>query len=197
MVVVVMLRHLLCNARVHMAGLSSAAVLLLYRDLRGVGRAVLIYMRCAARDTITTIIITTTTTITMVPTRQALPAKMKVGTCWSLHRLAEAIIYRVLLALLWGILGRMMLWCGCGCGLGRSWMSGVTVVVMEALGLIRGLTPIRTRMWMRTMMVLMGYGLGMGLERIEHKLSTLCRYHAYQRLSSHSSSCHRFPMGSF
>jgi hypothetical protein len=50
-------------------------------------------------------------------------------------------------------------------------MSGVMVMVMrEALGLIRGLTPIRTRMWtrarerermwMRTMIVLMGCGPG-------------------------------------
>ena len=70
MLVMVMLRQLLCgccrnlilcNARVHMVGRSSAAVLLLYRDLRGAGRAVLIYMRCAARDTIITTIITTTT----------------------------------------------------------------------------------------------------------------------------------------
>ena len=76
---VVMLRHLLCgrcrnqflcNARAHMVGHSSAAVLLLYRDLRGAGRAVLIYMKCAALDTITITITTTTITTlsTSVPT---------------------------------------------------------------------------------------------------------------------------------
>jgi hypothetical protein len=68
---VIMLRHLLCdrcrsqflcNAQAHMVGRSSAAVLLLYRDLRGAGRAVPIYMRCAARDTIIITITTTTTT---------------------------------------------------------------------------------------------------------------------------------------
>jgi hypothetical protein len=54
-----------------------------------------------------------------------------------------------------------------------SWVM-VTVMVMreamrEGLGLIRGLTPIRTRMWtrarermrMRTMIVLMSCGLGL------------------------------------
>jgi hypothetical protein len=70
MLVTVMIRHLLCgrcrslvlcNARAHMVGRSSAAVLLLYRDLRGTGRVVRIYMRCAARDTTTTTITTTTT----------------------------------------------------------------------------------------------------------------------------------------
>jgi len=50
-----------------MVGRSSAAVLLLYRDLRRAGRALLIYMKCAARDTII-ITITTTTTATMVST---------------------------------------------------------------------------------------------------------------------------------
>ena len=72
---------------------SSAAVLLLYRDLRSAGRALHIYMRCAAPDT--NIIITTTTTTTTtkvstsVPTRQA-PAKVKVkvGTCLSQPLLA-------------------------------------------------------------------------------------------------------------
>lgn len=94
-----------------MAGLSSAAVLQLYRDLRGAGRAVLIYMRCATRDTITititTITTTTTTVSTSVPTRQAL-GKMKVRTCLPLRRLAEAILPRVLL--LRDILGQTMLW---------------------------------------------------------------------------------------
>lgn len=49
-----------------MVGRSSAAVPLLHRDLRSAGRALLIYMRCAARDTNITITTTTTKTTTKV-----------------------------------------------------------------------------------------------------------------------------------
>ena len=169
-----------------MVGRSSAAVRLLYRDLRGAGRAVLIYTRCAARDTIT-ITITTTTTTTVSTSVQT--------TYLPLRRLAT-VISRVLL--LRGILVRMMLWNGCGCGLERSWMR------REALGLIRGLIPIRTRMWtrarerermrMRTMIVFLGCGLVLERPtRIEYALINL-----HQRLSSHTSvQLSPFPHGAF